>query len=425
MMMEQLLPMLGVALCAMALLQLVFWATQSFSHWQHNKQQFEISRDALRKQIEAAANVPAASQDQQDVDDGSWKGFREFEVAQLNRETALAMSVILKPIDGRPFVQFKPGQHLTFKFDIPSEPKPVVRCYSLSNGPGKPYYRITVKKNLPPRDKPDVPAGLVSSFVNQSLMVGERVQVKAPSGHFYLDEDSKAPIVMMAGGIGITPMLSMIERIIDSGTKRLAILFYGSRNGEDHAFKDYLKTLAEDCENLHVINVYSDPLESEIESVDYHKRGFIDVDLLKSVLPSNHCQFYMCGPPPFMQAMYEGMTEWQVPDSRIFYEAFGPASIKKKSKDSAIEPKVVGVPVTFSKTGKSVHWNGNEESLLEFAEDNDVIMDSGCRAGSCGTCETAILNGKVSYPDEDAVDCAPGHCLTCIARPDGPLELDA
>ena len=420
--METIFPYLGVALCTVALLQLVFWSTQTLTQWSHNKKQFEISREALRRQIEEAR----ARHTETSVARGGWYGFRDFQVHRLVKETELTTSVYLKPVDGKPIAEFRAGQHLTFKFDIRGASKPVVRCYSLSDGPGYDYYRISVKQMMPPRDKPDAPAGRVSTFVNQSLGVGDRLQVKAPSGHFFLDETSSVPIVMLAGGIGITPMISMIDRIVQTNSTRKVVLFYGSRNGSDHAFKKYLDNTVRRRPNIQVINVYSEPLEQEQQGVDFHESGFISFGLLKRVLPNNHCQFYLCGPPPFMEDMYNGLIQWQVPDSRISYEAFGPASIGKKKKNKT-EPADTAptASVTFAKSQKTLDWDANCESLLEFAEQNDIVIDSGCRAGSCGSCETALIKGKVCYGQEPSVDCEPGSCLVCIAKPVGAVELEA
>jgi len=219
---------------------------------------------------------------------------------------------------------------------------------------------------------------------------------------------------------------------VQKNLNRQVVLIYGSRNAPDHAFKSQLREISQSRSNIHVINVYSDPLETDQQGIDYHQTGFVSVDLLKELLPNNQCQFYMCGPPPFMEAMYNGLNQWQVPDSRIFYEAFGPASIGKKTKqqaksatasDAAADADIV--KVRFADSNREFDWDPQCESLLELAEENDIVIESGCRAGSCGTCETALLKGKVRYPDGQQVDCAPGHCLACIAQPDGPVELDA
>ena len=259
-------------------------------------------------------------------------------------------------------------------------------------------------------------------------MAGDRIDVKAPSGHFFLDESTDCPIVLMAGGVGITPMISMIDRIIQTKSDRLVVLIYGVSDGADHPFKNYLKQASQAVENFHVVNCYAHPRAEDQAGVDYQVNGYASVELIKKLLPNNHCQFYMCGPPPFMKSLYNGLTEWLVPDERIFFEAFGPASIKRSSEsggDSAADVAADEALVTFTKSNKSGNWNTDYSSLLEMAEANNIEVESGCRAGSCGTCELGLLKGKVNYPPGQTPDCPPGACLPCIAKPAGPVELEA
>ncbi len=412
----------GIALCVMALAQFAFWSSQSLGLIAQNKKQFKLSQELFRKQIEAAANQTLDSP----TPDGQWSGFRTFRVSRLIKETNVCTSVYLTPDDGKPIPSFLPGQHLTFKFAIPGEPKPVVRCYSLSDRPDQDFYRISVKAVPAPPDKPNLTPGRASNFINHVLMEGDKIEVKSPSGHFVLDDKSEAPIVLLGGGIGITPMISIINHLIETNSQRLVLLVYGVRNAADHAFKSHLEQISAAHENLHVVNCYSHPNPTDVEGKDYQIGGFASSNLLKKILPNNQCQFYMCGPPPFMESIYNGLLEWGVPESRIFFEAFGPASIGKKKKDNkpATQSTEKGPAVKFAISNVEANWESDCDSILEMAEDNDVMIDSGCRAGSCGTCETGLLKGKVRYPENQIVDCPPGKCLVCIAKPDGPIELD-
>lgn len=425
---ETILPLLGILMCALVLAQLGLWTANSFRELVGGRKQFQLSQELLRKQIEAAAHQ--SKSEVEETKPGHWQGFRQFRVHQLVKETELCTSVYLQPTDGKPICSFQPGQHLTLKFPVPGQQKPVVRCYSLSCGPDQDGYRISVKAVPAPRDRNDLPPGLVSNFVNRGLMQGDLVDVKAPSGHFFLDPDSESPVVLLAGGIGITPLLSMVDYVITNQPKRQIILFYGSRNGADHAFKSYLSQVQEQFKNVFVVNVYSMPNPGDKQGVDYHVEGFISTELIQQVLPNQAFQFYMCGPPPFMDAVFNGLTEWGVPESRIHFEAFGPASIgksrKKNTPDSRPAQKATdsGTAIEFTESGVTVNWTESSESILEAAESNGVELESGCRAGSCGTCQIAIKKGKVKYPDGQQVDCDPGHCLACIAQPDGPLELE-
>jgi ferredoxin len=180
--------------------------------------------------------------------------------------------------------------------------------------------------------------------------------------------------------------------------------------------------------------VYSRPREGEdVEGRDYKYKGRVGADLFREVLPSNNYDYYFCGPPPMMNALFEGLREWDVPEDRIHYEAFGPATVsKKKDADKAIEkaPSAVSetatsIIVNFAKTGKEIAWDPDIGSLLDLAEDNDIPIDSGCRAGNCGTCETAIKSGDVDYLSEPGEAPEGGTCLACISVPKGSITLDA
>lgn len=411
------LTILGIAMCLAVLLQLGLFASGSLAQMAFNRKQYAASQQQFANQIEAIS-VQAAIDKTQPVEQRSWRGFREFYVAQVIQETALCKSLILKPVDGKPIADFKPGQHLTFKLPIPGETKPLVRCYSLSNGPGKDHYRIAVKA---------MPHGKASNFINNSLIVGDRLEVKAPSGHFFL-QPGETPVVLLAGGIGITPMISMVDAIVQQGSSRTVLLVYGVRNSDDQAFRQYIDTVTHEHKNIHVIHCFSQPTATDQVGVDFQVHGYASVDVLKRVLPSNEYIFYLCGSPPFTESLYEGLVEWQVPESRINLEAFGPAMVKKKvnrAPDDGKPVKSKGAEIKFAASGSVANWSAEYDSLLECADGNNVVIDSGCRAGSCGTCATGLISGKVEYSDGAGPDCEPGQCLVCIARPVGPVELDA
>ena len=324
---------LGLLICGAAILQFALWSTIGLRTYSANKKQFAVSQELLREKIREHGKSRKV------LDDGHWQGYRWFRVAKLVQETEICTSVYLQPEDGKPICSFRPGQHLTFKFQIPGEAKPVIRCYSLSDSPQPDHYRITVKKNFPPADSPNLPAGKASSFINETLMVGDRLEVKAPSGKFFLDEDSDSPVVLLAGGIGITPMISMINRLLSLNSERSILLLYGVTHGADQAFRNELRQLANDHHNFHLVSCFSHPRPADVLGTDYEVAGFASVDLLRKLLPDPRCLFYLCGPPPFMTALYDGLIEWGVPGSRINYEAFGPASIGKARNKPTTQPR--------------------------------------------------------------------------------------
>lgn len=358
----------------------------------------------------------------------AWSGFRKFRVDGKVLEAESVCSFYLAPHDGRPLPVYLPGQYLTFRLQIPGQTREVTRCYSLSDSPDhSDYYRVTIKRIPPPPGAAETPPGLVSSHFHDRIQVGDILDVKAPSGHFHLDVNSRTPVVLVGGGIGVTPALSMLNYLVSAPGKRDVWFFYGVRNGREHMLKDYLREIAEQHPHIHIVACYSDPLPTEREVEDYHFRERVSVDLFKRVLEVNNFEFYICGPPPMMESLTKGLSAWGVPEEQIHFEAFGPASVKKVAKaESAAAQGAPGVEVNFVRSNKTVLWSSEAGSLLELAEAHGIRIDSGCRAGSCGTCVTAVRDGSVEYlggnPD---FDIEKGSCLACVAVPKSALSLDA
>lgn len=358
----------------------------------------------------------------------SWNGFRKFRIVSKEKETKDITSFYLAPHDGKPLPGFLPGQFLTFQFHIPGQAQPVIRCYSLSDSPYHPdRYRVSIKKVPAPRDEPSAPPGLVSNYFHESLNEHDIVDVKAPSGHFYLNMNEKAPVVLLSGGVGITPVLSMLNALVEIDSQREIWFCLGVRDKTEHVMKEHLEKIARENSNVNLNIFYSRPGEMDLKGDDYHVEGRVTVENLKTLLPSNNYEFYICAPPPMVKDLRAGLASWGVPKTSIHFEAFGPATVKKCTVDSA-DSKNEDAPkidIRFTKSGKILPWNPNLTSLLEFAEKNGIPLDSGCRAGNCGTCLTAIKSGEVTYVGEPGSLPEAGSCLTCIAVPKGDLTLDA
>ncbi|MFT5350757.1 MAG: ferredoxin-NADP reductase [Gammaproteobacteria bacterium] len=386
------------------------------------------SRSKAKTLIEPHA--PATSAAKPVTNDLSWEGFREFMVQRREFEDSnrSICSFYLVPVDGKPLPAFRPGQFLTFRLSIEDsvthQPKTVVRCYSLSDAPRPDYYRISIKRIPAPADRPDAPPGLSSSFFHDHVQESSRVLVKAPSGHFHLMEDEPLPIVLIGGGIGITPMLSIVNTLLKGKTDREIWLYYGVSNGVEQVMKEHLQTLARTHDNFHLHVCYSAPNENDLEGDDYQHTGRVAIPLLRTTLKLMRYQFYVCGPGPMMESLVPALQDWGVDSGDIYYESFGPASLSKHHK-TPLSATTQPITVTFSRSGKSLLWDFDADSLLEFADANDIEIESGCRAGSCGTCQTAMKIGEVDYNQEPDADVAPGHCLLCISTPTSDLTLDA
>jgi len=408
---------LGAVLVKIALILGSDWRRLSFE-----KKQRILSLELLQHRVEVAK---ARCLEQKGMD-FSWGGFRKFEIQRKVMEAQDICSFYLTPHDKKPLPPFKPGQHLTFRLTIPGMAKPIIRCYSLSDIPhNEQCYRVTIKKIPPPVDPPDVPAGLISTYFHEQVQEGEILDVKAPSGKFFLDLERETPLVLIAGGVGITPILSMLNTLIIQRSNREIWFFYGVINGANHIMKDHLKQISQEFDNVHLNVCYSRPSHDDILGDDYHHEGHVKADLFKRLLPSNNYEFYICGPPPMMASLTKDLQDWGVPEKKIFFEAFGSATVKKVSLPPLLSTPSSGMEIVFSKSGKRFPWDQGSGSLLEFAESNGISMDFGCRAGNCGTCLTAMKSGEVSYVTEAGTVPENGSCLTCICIPISSVILDA
>lgn len=373
-----------------------------------------VNSETLHREIEQAKT------------NATWSGVRKFRIRDKIQEGGDICSFYLVPHDGKALPPFSPGQYLTFNLRLPDREKPLVRCYSLSDSPFQTgYYRVSIKRMGPPPREPDAPPGLSSNFFHNNLQAGDIVDVKAPTGKFFLDLSKHRPVVLIGGGVGLTPMISMLNAICESGSQREVWFFYGVRNGDEYIMREHLEALEAEYENVQLRICYSDPKDDEVVGDGFHHACWVSVDLFKEVLPSNNFEFYMCGPPPMMASLTTDLRDWGVPDEDVYLEAFGPASVQKKAPAEAAAAVVTGQVVTFARSNKKFTWDGSHDSILELAEANGVELDSGCRAGSCGTCITAVKTGEVSYVEEPGSLPEAGSCLACVSVPKTDLVLDA
>ena len=383
-----------------------------------------LELDALQKKIEIL-NLQA-----QAAPESAWNGYRKFTVSRKVKECEDTYSFYLTPHNGRPLPPFKPGQYLTFELHLPNTSKPLVRCYSLSDGAlTDKHYRVTIKRALPPTDEPGIPPGIVSSYFSDHVKEGDILNVKAPGGRFHLDVETDRPVVLISGGIGITPMLAIARHLTHIKDPREIHFFFGCRNSNDHMFRDEVIELQRTNPNMRLHICYSRPLDNDVRGIAYHHHGRITNDLIKEMLPSSNYEYYLCGPGPFMDTLVNGLYEWGVPKKDVKFEAFGPATVKSAPQESKARSETSNqpaIPIEFSRSGKTLLWDSGMENLLEFAEKNGITtIEGGCRAGSCGSCLVAIKAGDVEYVLEPSAAPEEGTCLCCICRPHGKMVIDA
>ena len=362
----------------------------------------------------------------------AWNGFRAFRVARRAYEdTAQTQcSFYLEPEDGLPLPAFKPGQFLTFSLLFAAKDaaaRKLIRCYSLSDRPTPDQYRVTIKRALAPAEPAGLPAGTASSYFHDQVHTGSTLQIGAPSGRFYLNAESDTPVVLIAGGIGITPMMCMLRWCAQQQQQSLVHLYYGVRNSSEHAFKAVLEEMARKQPQLRLHTVYSKPLTEDRQGPDYQHTGYVDLALLKKTLPHDMHQFYICGPAAMMACLVPDLVAWGVASADLHFEAFGRAteSLPADMTQAQGLPASAPISVHYQRSGRTLSWRGQQSKLLDFAEAHGIKVESGCRSGSCGSCVSTLVYGTVGYDRSPDFDMATGQCLLCVGKPLEALTLDA
>jgi len=347
--------------------------------------------------------------------------FRRFRVAAKHPENAIITSFHLEPVDGGPLWPARPGQYLTLR--VPSAGGTVLKTYSLSGNVTAPdTHRITVKREGRPANRPDLPEGVGSCWLHDRVKPGDEIDIAAPRGVFVLDETSPRPVVLLSGGVGLTPMVSMLHALVPTG--RDVWFIHACENGAVHALRDEVAGLVAQAGGRVRSHVtYRSPLPEDRAGRRFDSEGVIDRRVLQSILPLDDYDIYMCGPTPFMAAMYRLLTGLGVAKDRIHYEFFGEATSLESPSATPVAP-ATGREVVFAKSGLTVPWDDSAESLLDLAEKAGLSPTFSCRTGICNSCRCGMAEGAVEYFEEPLDEPGPGRVLICCSKPVGRVVLD-
>ncbi|AJY39661.1 pyridoxamine 5'-phosphate oxidase family protein [Burkholderia humptydooensis] len=369
---------------------------------------------ATKEMAQACAVISAPSPDTR---------WRTLVVAAVRDETPDVRSFHFEAADARPLAPFEPGQHLTIRLPAAARSGPLIRSYTLSDAFDGRRYRISVKRD-----------GKASSWLHDHARPGVRIDAMAPRGAFTFDAASPRPAVFVSAGIGITPMIAMLNGALayraagapaDAHAKRIYFV-HGARRGAERPFAAHLADAARahPALSVHLFDSRANGAPTDASP------GRVSVDALTRVLPFGSYDFYLCGPAAFMKSLYDGLRALDVPDERIRFETFGPSGIRRTAsrggeknddRDDAKADRQAGehaATVVFSRSERTVEWTPRDGTLLELAEAHGVPADSNCRSGACGTCAVRVLGGRVRYGGAVDAEVAPGMALVCMATPD-------
>jgi ferredoxin-NADP reductase/MOSC domain-containing protein YiiM len=313
----------------------------------------------------------------------AWRGFRPFRVSRKIAESKNVTSLTLEPADGHPAAVALPGQFVIIRLG-PSAATTMTRSYSLSSHADPASYRLSVKREA---------HGIASTYIADELQPGDVVQLGAPRGSFTLGQGTR-PVVLLSAGIGVTPVLAMLQALAAEGSPRDVWWLHGTRNGREHAFAAEARELLARLDHHHSHVCYSTPDPEDRPAVDFDSAGHLDLPLLQQLDLPQDGDFYLCGPARFMSDLTASLTALGVTPDRIHTELFGAgpsltpgiaASPKRPAHVPTGEPGP-GPMVSFARSGLNVCWGPSYASLLELAEACDGRAGPGyattARAGS-------------------------------------------
>lgn len=351
----------------------------------------------------------------------TWVGFREFRVSRKTPASSDVVSLELIPIDGLSIGEALPGQFVVIELRRTGS-LPLLRSYSLSSRPDGGRLSIGVKREI---------GGSASGYIHDKVAVGDVIGLSAPRGAFVLPQGDR-PVVLMSAGIGVTPVLAMLEALAAEEAEREVWWLYGARSGLQHPFGDRTRRLLSAMSHARSVICYSSPASADVMGRDYDRRSRLNSNVVESLSLPIDADYCICGPSGFMSDLTEFLRTSGIDASRIHTEAFGPehsitpgiAAVKGRRPHQPSGDGGAGPLVAFARSGITVAWSSNFDSLLNFAEACDVPVRWSCRTGVCHTCETAMISGDVAYEPQPLDKASGGNVLICCSKPKNDIILD-
>lgn len=316
------------------------------------------------------------------------------------RETAGTVSFYLKPAYNSAVETFFPGQFITVRLGG------VKRNYTLSDSPDKSYYRITVKR----QEGGGMSPALHRLEKHQTLLASKR-----PTGSFYLAPGNDKRLVLLSAGVGLTPMISILNHLLYRNDPREVWFIHSTKSPETLVMADYLKVLQREVNSLRIKIFFT---AASANAVGDGFSGRITPQILQQILGGVDFSFFICGPASFIRTFTQYFDTVGVPAEDVQYELFTGVS-----ENTSAELEQRRAKVSFALSDLHFDWDSKDETLLEFSERNGIFIPSSCRAGSCLTCETKLIGGTVRYINEPFVAVRESHFLPCSTVPASDISI--
>lgn len=254
---------------------------------------------------------------------GGWAGYAPLKVERKVVESDTITSFYLVSPTGAALPSFQPGQYLGVKAHVPDSAFTQIRQYSLSKiGDGR-SYRISVKRESAPAHIAAAEDGLISNHLHQSVHEGDTILAHVPQGDFLLRDNDK-PVVLLSGGVGITPAICMFEHLARSSNARPVLFVHATAQRSHHAFRDEVRQLAAAHPHTRALIYYEKVATADTKGHEYDVEGRITIDSLRPYLFEQETEFYYCGPVGFMAAVEGILDELNIPLANRYSEAFAP-----------------------------------------------------------------------------------------------------
>ena len=353
----------------------------------------------------------------------AWRGFKPVAVVASREESADVRSFEFAAEDGSPLPPALPGQYVVVRMSLGAHASAVARSYSLCGPPETPGYRIAVKNEH----------GRASGFLHQNVRAGSYLEISAPRGSFTLATGA-GPVVLISAGVGVTPMVAMLRREAATAAEAPRPLWWlhSARDRAHHSFAMEVEDLLVGLPASRRCVVYSRPAPEDVIGRDFDRPGHLSLELLHELGIPRDADFYLCGPPGFLEGFQKGLAAWGIPWPKVHVEAFGPAPTLTPGISGAATasphrpdgPEGGGPMVTFLRSGLGVPWDSRFSSLLDLAEACAIPLRWSCRSGVCHNCEIGLVEGELSYAPDPLDPPAEGNALICCSTPKTAVGLD-
>lgn len=411
----------GILAAGASRLAIAGWRRAATAYTQHSFQ-YEL-RHSLEQQADRArmAGLAQWQNTYGHSAHGQNSSWRVMQVMEIVDESEDVRSFYLQdPLNLDSITDFKPGQFLMIRPALGGGHLPP-RCYSLSDVPGKEWYRISVKR----QSYQAAQTASLSNWLHDHVQTGDCLLVAGPHGEFVVEDSvaAQAPLAFLAAGIGITPVLSMLKaQLLQNKTRQMSI-FFQAQDTQHWPFGDLLHNWATQCPALQVASFFSRVAASDLPMVvggSVATGKFSAPMLCQSLSDPLHTHFYMCGPDPWMREMAKNLEGLAIPTSQIHFESF----TGKVESNAGAEP-VADWEVEFLQSDLKTQISNRSSTVLTAAIELGINVQSVCHSGACGSCKLKLLKGSVRYARQPSCSHAANEVVACIAQPVGTVQIDA